>query len=43
MTLEEFDETCDRFTNKRLFRQDGSGNLLRDRTGKLVRVNDDNP
>ena len=42
MTLEEFQAVCDRFTNKRIFKTDRRGNLLRNRHGNLVRLNDDN-
>jgi len=42
MTLEEFQAVCDRFTNKKIFKTDRRGNLLRDRQGNLVRLNDDN-
>lgn len=42
MTLEEFKAVCDRFTNKKIFKTDRRGNLLRDRNGDLIRINDDN-
>lgn len=42
MTLEEFQAVCDRFTNKKIFKTDRRGNLLRDRHGDLIRLNDDN-
>ena len=42
VTREEFDRICDRFTNKRLFLVDRSGELVRDEHGNLVKVNDDN-
>lgn len=42
MTLEEFQVTCDRFTNKKLFRTDRHGELLRDERGNLTKLNDDN-
>lgn len=42
MTLEEFQAVCDRFTNKRIFKTDRRGNLLRNRHGDLIRLNDDN-
>jgi N-acetyl sugar amidotransferase len=41
MTIEEFIGVCDRFTNKKLFRCDSRGNLIKDRHGNLTRVNDD--
>jgi hypothetical protein len=42
MTMDEFRSVCDRFTNKRLFRCDRHGELVRDRDGNLVKINDDN-
>jgi N-acetyl sugar amidotransferase len=42
MTLEDFQAVCDRFTNKKLFKTDHRGDLLRDRHGNLVKINDDN-
>jgi N-acetyl sugar amidotransferase len=42
MTLDEFVDVCDRFTNRRLFVCDRDGSLVRDRHGNLMRINDDN-
>lgn len=42
MTREEFDKVCDRFTNKRLFRTNNQGELIRDGGGNLIKVNYDN-
>ena len=42
MTLEEFGQICDRFTNKKLFVTDARGELVRDRHGNLTKINDDN-
>jgi N-acetyl sugar amidotransferase len=42
MTKSEFDEICDRFTNKRLFVKGSDGGLLRDNQGSLTKVNYDN-
>jgi N-acetyl sugar amidotransferase len=42
MTLEEFVQVCDRFTNKKLFITDARGDLARDRHGNLTKVNYDN-
>ena len=42
MTLEEFVQVCDRFTNKKLFVTDARGDLVRDRHGNLTKVNYDN-
>jgi hypothetical protein len=40
--VDEFTGICDRFTNKRIFRRDGSGALVKDRHGNLSKINDDN-
>jgi N-acetyl sugar amidotransferase len=42
MTLDEFIQVCDRFTNKKLFNCDSRGNLIKGRDGNLTRINDDN-
>ena len=42
MDLEEFIRICDRFTNKKLFKCDSRGNLVKDRHGNLTKINDDN-
>lgn len=42
MTVEEFINVCDRFTNKKLFVCDARGNLVKDRDGNLTKVNYDN-
>ncbi len=42
MSVEEFDQVCDRFTNKRLFVRDNQGDLARDGRGNLVKINYDN-
>lgn len=38
MTLDEFVTVCDRFTNKRLFKTDNRGNLVKDRDGNLTKL-----
>jgi N-acetyl sugar amidotransferase len=43
MELDEFDAICDRFTNKKIFRRDNQGDLLKDADGNLTKLNDDNP
>ena len=43
MSLDEFQAVCDRFTNKKIFQVDRHGNLVRDASGSLVKINDDNP
>lgn len=42
MTVDEFICVCDRFTNKKIFKCDTSGTLLRDHEGNLTKINDDN-
>ena len=42
MTLGEFQQVCDRFTNKKLFVCDRHGVPVRDADGNLAKVNDDN-
>ena len=42
MGLDEFIKICDRFTNKKLFKTDARGNLIKDRHGNLEKVNYDN-
>jgi N-acetyl sugar amidotransferase len=40
--IEEFIRICDRFTNKKLFKVDAKGRLLKDAFGNLSKINDDN-
>ncbi|MEH2366528.1 N-acetyl sugar amidotransferase [Nostoc sp.] len=42
MTVEEFIQVCDRFTNKKLFLCDSRGNLVKDKQGNLSKINYDN-
>lgn len=42
MTMDEFVELCDRFTNKKIFKSDSRGNLVKDRYGNLTKINYDN-
>jgi N-acetyl sugar amidotransferase len=42
MTEDEFICICDKFTNKKIFKRDTSGNLLKDRDGNLTKINYDN-
>lgn len=42
MTLDEFIDICDRFTNKKLFVCDSRGNLVKDKDGNLTKINYDN-
>jgi N-acetyl sugar amidotransferase len=36
MTVEEFQKVCDRFTNKKLFKTDARGKLIKDAAGNLL-------
>ena len=42
LSLEDFVAVCDRFTNKRLFKCDSRGELIKDRNGNLTKINYDN-
>ena len=42
VSLEEFAEVCDKFTNKKLFKCDSRGNLVKDKHGNLTKINYDN-
>jgi hypothetical protein len=42
MGVDEFIRICDQFTNKKIFKRDGSGALLKDRRGNLTKINYDN-
>lgn len=42
MTTDEFIKICDRFTNKKIFKRDASGVLVKDRHGNLEKLNHDN-
>ncbi|RYZ89725.1 MAG: N-acetyl sugar amidotransferase [Proteobacteria bacterium] len=42
MTVEEFISVCDKFTNKRIFKTDGNGKLVKDNNGSLIKSNYDN-
>ncbi len=42
MSVDEFIRVCDKFTNKKIFRRDGSGALIKDRDGNLTKINYDN-
>jgi N-acetyl sugar amidotransferase len=41
MSVDEFVAVCDRFTNKKIFKRDAGGALLKDRQGNLQKVKDD--
>ncbi len=42
ISVDEFIRICDNFTNKKIFRRDVAGNLLKDRHGNLIKLNSDN-
>jgi N-acetyl sugar amidotransferase len=42
LTVDEFVRVCDKFTNKRIFKRDASGALMKDRFGNLTKLNCDN-
>ena len=37
-TEKEYRDTLDRFTNKKIFKTDGSGNLIRDENGDVIKI-----
>ncbi len=43
ISLDEFIKICDRFTNKRLFKTDANGRLIKDKDGNLIKRYYDNP
>lgn len=43
MTVDEFIKICDKFTNKKIFKKDASGALIKDKHGNLEKLNYDNP
>lgn len=42
VTMDEFINICDKFTNKELFICDDNGNLIKDKNGNLTKINYDN-
>lgn len=42
ITVDEFIKICDQFTNKKLFKIDRNGELIKDKKGNLVKINYDN-
>jgi len=42
MNIKEFIKICDNFSNKKIFRCDRMGNLIKDKYGNLAKINDDN-
>jgi len=43
MSVDEFVKVCDRFTNKKIFKRDATGALVKAHDGNLTKINDDNP
>ena len=42
MTIDEFNDVCNKFTNKSLFKLDSNGELIRDDNGDIIKNNYDN-
>lgn len=42
MSVDEFIKICDRFTNKKIFKRDATGVLIKDKNGNLEKLNYDN-
>jgi hypothetical protein len=42
ISLDEFVKLCDKFTNKKIFKRDASGALIKDKQGNLAKLNYDN-
>ena len=42
MTIDEFIDVCDQFTNKRIFVRNNDGKLYKDKNGNLTKLNYDN-
>lgn len=42
ITVEEFITICDQFTNKKLFKVDINGEIIKDKKGNLIKINYDN-
>jgi len=42
MTVDEFVKVCDRFTNKKIFKRDATGALIKAQDGNLTKINYDN-
>ncbi len=43
MMVDEFISVCDKFTNRKVFKRDANGKLIKDRKGNLEKINYDNP
>lgn len=42
ISVDAFTRLCDKFTNKKIFKRDASGALIKDHVGNLTKINDDN-
>jgi N-acetyl sugar amidotransferase len=42
ISVDEFVRLCDRFTNKKIFKRDANGKLIKDKDGNLTKINSDN-
>ena len=42
MSVDEFVRICDKFTNKKIFKRDANGQLVKDRFGNLTKISYDN-
>jgi hypothetical protein len=42
LTVDEFVRICDKFTNKKIFKRDAAGALIKDKRGNLEKLNYDN-
>lgn len=42
LNMEEFVEICNKFTNKKIFKCNRMGNLVKDKVGNLTKINNDN-
>lgn len=42
MSFDEFVKICDKFTNKKIFKRDKTGQLIKDKHGNLQKINNDN-
>lgn len=43
LSVEDFEKICDKFTNKKIFKRNTDGSLLKDLEGNLIKLNYDNP
>lgn len=43
LSVPDFIDICDKFTNKKIFKLDSNRHLVKDIDGNLIKINDDNP